>query len=134
MDVRFYELIQDLIPGERRAALREIILKEGETYNVTSQCSRTDDGWVAVGAAYAHEGEAIRAYYSCKGNDCDGRWETHITLEAALDKLAEVGGFLSKYWKEGYGNVVHRSRKIKVPEWRVVASEQRDEFAERMGY
>jgi len=130
MGVRFY----DLIPGERRSVPSEIILKEGETYNARDQCRRTDDGWVAAGTSYVHEGDAIRAYYSCKGNDCDGRWETHITLEAALDKLAEVGGFLSKYWKEGYGNVVHRSRKIKVPEWRVVASEQRDEFAERMGY
>lgn len=83
------------------------------------QSERTDEGWSSVAERFGFDGRKVYSEVQTDGRDCDGRLTVTTLWSCKVDDLKAVHCDIDDVWR---------------PDWKKERSDQRDEFAEAMGY
>jgi len=102
----------------------KLTLKPGQTLE-HCQHGPTDEGWFSDFESWSlsEDGDTLRRENISDGSDCDGRLTRCNTAYASTDPAT---------FHTGYDP--YKNRPAMFPYWRDGESEQRDQFAELMGY
>lgn len=99
-----------------------LALRPGESLQ-WSKCAIDDEGASVEACKWSHTGEAIRLDWMTAGSDCDGRTRSTGACDCQLDALEAV-----------QTDDQYNGRRIMRPDWRLVVTSRRDQFAERANY
>jgi hypothetical protein len=95
----------------------KLTLRPGQVLTI-NRFRRTDEGHTALTETFTHEGEMVRSEMTENSRDCDGPHEEWTVHRCRLDQLQDN----------------NPENGIFAPLWQVISAQQRDHFAEAMGY